>query len=377
MAKTALSDAGLRSIKPPEKGQQSYWDATLPSFGVRVSQGGSKTFVLNRGNSLITIGRFGVLTLSQARAEAKKLLAEFTLGKVRPQAVTYQQAVDLFLAEKTKSRRARTVSDYKRLLERFGFKGQLAELTHDELQRRIKKFTAPSEYNHLLVALRIFCNWCIKRRYIEHNPTIGLSTHARKRRARILTDAEIKLIWNACLAGGADLPFNYTTIVKLLLLTGQRKNEIAALAASFYSHNHQTICLPDTLTKNKREHTFPIGSLAVSILSTCTPDPDSGIYFPARGKTDKPFNGWSKSKKALDALSGTSGWTLHDIRRTFRTNLGKLGVAPFIAERMVNHISAQTDMEQVYDQYKYLPEMREAMTRWERHLEENILCCTA
>ena len=100
MAKTALSDAGLRSLTPPSKGQQSYWDKTLPSFGVRVSQGGSKTFVLNRSNSLITIGRFPVLSLSQARTEAKKLLAEFTLGKVRPQSITYQLAVELFLGEK-------------------------------------------------------------------------------------------------------------------------------------------------------------------------------------------------------------------------------------------------------------------------------------
>jgi hypothetical protein len=71
MAIITLSDSGLRSLKPPTKGQLSYWDKTLPTFGVRVSQGGSKTFVVNRHNSLITIGRFPVISLSEARTEAK------------------------------------------------------------------------------------------------------------------------------------------------------------------------------------------------------------------------------------------------------------------------------------------------------------------
>ncbi|WP_414643281.1 Arm DNA-binding domain-containing protein [Bradyrhizobium barranii] len=72
MAKMAFSDVGLRSISPPPKGQICYWDDKLPSFGFRVSQGGSKTFVLNRKNSLITIGRFPTISLSQARTEAKR-----------------------------------------------------------------------------------------------------------------------------------------------------------------------------------------------------------------------------------------------------------------------------------------------------------------
>jgi hypothetical protein len=71
-------------------------------------------------------------------------------------------------------------------------------------------------------------------------------------------------------------------------------------------------------------------------------------------------------------LSGVTGWTLHDIRRTFRSGLGRLGVAPHIAERLVNHISARTDMERTYDLYRYLPEMREAMDKWETHIAKII-----
>jgi integrase len=83
--------------------------------------------------------------------------------------------------------------------------------------------------------------------------------------------------------------------------------------------------------------------------------------FPARSKTSSSFSAWSKSKRALDKLSGVSDWTLHDLRRTFRTGLGRLGVRPDIAERLVNHISARTEMEETYDMCTYLPEMQAAM----------------
>jgi len=86
------------------------------------------------------------------------------------------------------------------------------------------------------------------------------------------------------------------------------------------------------------------------------------LLFQAVG-SDLPFSGWSKGKKALDKLANIAPWTLHDLRRTFRTNLGRLKVRPDIGERLVNHISARTEMEETYDLYTYLPEMREAMEK--------------
>jgi integrase len=184
-------------------------------------------------------------------------------------------------------------------------------------------------------------------------------------RARVLSDDELRDVWRA--SGSLDLPAPFRTIIKLLIVTGQRRGEIAALRSSYISHNQQTICLPGDLTKNHREHTFPIGPLGRSLIPT-----GEGLLFSAKGRPNRPFNGWSKSKIVLDELCGVSKWTLHDLRRTFRTNLGRLGVTPHIAERLVNHISARSDMEEVYDLYQYLPEMRAAAELWEGHLE-NIL----
>lgn len=382
MPKIAFSDVGLRNIPPPGKGQVDYWDDKLPAFGLRVSQGGSKTFILKRHNSRITIGRYGVISLANARAEARRMLAEFTLGKIRPQSITYPQAVKLFIEDKARSRRNSTADGYKWLLERFPFKGQLSDIAHADVTRSLKSIRSRSTYDHALIAARIFFNWAIKRRYLTDNPTFGLSPHGTPNRARVLSDQELVSIWEACekarlesvksAAAKSDdderpLPENYCRIVQLLILTGQRRGEIAALRSNFYDQKTGTICLPSALCKNGREHTFPVGPIATGILDKLLPDAP-GLLLPSTRRDGKPFNGWSKAKEALDRASGVTNWTLHDLRRTFRTNLARLGVAPHIAERLVNHVSYRSDVEEVYDHYRYLPELRDAVERWQAHL---------
>lgn len=364
MPSIALSDAGLRSIEPPAKGTADYWDTKFKGFGVRVSQGGTKTFVLNIHKARRSLGRYGIVSLAEARAEAKRILAQKTLGQTRPQSITFVVAFDVFIAEKEKSRRARTIKDYKRLINlHFPFKGQLAEVKHADIERRLVRIKSRSEHNHALQNAKTFFTWAQKRRYISDNPTVGFSPHRLPNRARVLTDAELKSIWEATAE-----PTIHNTIVRLLILTGQRKGEIAKLIPAYYSHNQQTISLPSEVTKNGREHTFPVGPLATGLIRGFSTTSSSDFMFPARGTNDKSFSGWSKSKAALDKACGVTKWRLHDIRRTFRTLHGKLKTPPHIAERLVNHISAQTDVEIIYDQYKYLPEMREAMDNYEAYL---------
>ena len=368
VARAAFSDPGLRSLPLPESGQKFYWDAKLSCFGCRVSQGGTKTFLIKRKNTFVTIGRYPLISLSAARTEAKRLLAEFTLGKTRPDAIGYEAAVKLFIAEKKRNRRTSTTNSYKGLLNSFSFVGAVSEISASEVQRKLAQYKTEGSYNHHLVALRVFFNWCIKRKYRTDNPTLGLSTYKRPKRARVLTDDELQLIWLA--TDSEELPLNFRNIIKLLMLTGQRRGEIAALQESFYSHNAQTICLPDKLTKNSRKHTFPIGALAVSIISRIKTSETFFFFTIGRRNTPEVFSAWSKNKKRLDKISSVTGWTLHDLRRSFRTGLGALSVLPHIAERLVNHVSAKSEMEETYDLGLYLPEMREAMNRWEEKLQK-------
>ncbi|WP_166301895.1 Arm DNA-binding domain-containing protein [Bradyrhizobium sp. 2S1] len=118
MPRIKLSDVGLRSLPAPAQGAVDYWDLTLPSFACRVSRGGAKTFILKTHNSRRAIGRWPLISLAEARREAKRLLAEKTLGRIQPQSITVEKARELFLKEKEKARRARTVQDLKDRLER-------------------------------------------------------------------------------------------------------------------------------------------------------------------------------------------------------------------------------------------------------------------
>jgi integrase len=382
-----LSDVGLRSILPPASGTIDYWDTTLPCFGLRVSRGGAKTFVLKLHNSRRAIGRFPILSLSEARTEAKRLLAEKTLGKIRPQSITYPQALALFLAEKEKARRPSTVRSLRdRLSRHFPFKGQLADISHQEFARRLAKIKTASEHNHALAAAKTFFTWTTNRRYTTENPTLGITPRSTQSRARVLSDLELQSIWRACeqrqafddtacpgfgspIPDVVKFPRQFATIVQLLMLTGARRGEIASLQTSWI--NDHTITLPAAVTKNGREHMFPLTGLTLQLLSL--PSQTTSLLFPARGQNDKPFNGWSKSKAALDKLSGVTGWTLHDLRRTYASKMAALGVAPHVIERLLNHVSGTiSGVAAVYNRHRYEKECREAVERYERDIARII-----
>jgi integrase len=238
MPKQLISDATVRSLPTPEK-QTDYWDLKFPAFGVRVSPGGTKTFVLNQNKTRRTIGRYPDISLSEARTEARRLVAEKTLGRIRPRSITYPQAVTVFLDEKRERRKERTVKDHKRHLDLLGFKCQLADVAHPDMERKLKRLP-PSEFNHRLACAKTFFTWAQKKRYITDNPTVGLSPHKRPSRKRVLTDSELRTVWLAT----DQLSGHFKEIVRLLILMGQRRGETAALQELYYSDNQQTVTLP-------------------------------------------------------------------------------------------------------------------------------------
>jgi hypothetical protein len=188
-----LTDLLIRALLFPPRGQKTYWDDALQNFGCRVSQGGTKSFVVQHGadRRLITIGRYPIISLAEAREEAKRLLAEITLGQHRPRTARWDEALELYLTACEEKNRKRTVDGYKRLINRhFQFKRQqLGEITSDDIERKLRNIKAPAERNHALVAVKVFLGWCQKppRRYIAHNPCEGMVPTKRKGRKRILS----------------------------------------------------------------------------------------------------------------------------------------------------------------------------------------------
>jgi integrase len=371
MPRIAFTDIGLRSLPAPSKGQADYWDAKFPAFGCRVSSGGTKTFVLNIHKTRRTIGRYGLITLGQAREEAKRLLAERTLGRIRPQSITYSEALKAFLAEKEKSRRASTVANLKgRLQHHFAFKGRLADITHQDVVRKLQRIKTTHEHDHALSVAKTFFTWAQNRRYITENPTTGISPHGQASRSRVLSDAELRSVWIAA----EEMGGSFGTIVKLLIATGQRRGEIAALQSSWIQTDR--ITLPSEVTKNGRLHVFPMGALAFKLVAAhCRKSNRKNGHaplFPARGSSLEQisaFSGWSKSKAALDEHSGVTDWTLHDLRRTFATRLAELGTPIHVVEKLLSHISGVTGgLVRIYQRTQYWDEQVAAVARYEAYL---------
>ena len=187
----------------------------------------------------------------------------------------------------------------------------------------------------------------------------------------------------AVLCHAREKETTFTSIVQLLLLTGQRRGEIASLQVGWIDFDSRTITLPSTVTKNKRQHTFPFGEMAEAILRRALLraqqlrnesfededlDDKGLLLFPARGKR-RAFDGWSKGKPNFDRGCPIDHWTLHDLRRTCATNLAALGVPVHVTEKLLNHVSGTTSgIVAVYQRHAYMDEMRDAIERWELHL---------
>ena len=348
---------------------------------MRITPAGVKTFIVLLGSGRRqAIGRYPIVSLAQAREKAKRILAERTLGRHQAASISWQAATEKFIEACRAKNRASTHEEYERTLKRyFGFgTTRLSDISKQDIAGKLEKLNkTPSQQQHALVVIKMFFRWALTNGYVDVDPTAAFKRGRQRRRTRVLSGEELRSIWQACeepddtqRSSSVALPASFCTIVQLLILTGQRRGEIAALQASYFSHNQQTICLPSELTKNRREHTFPIGPLAIELMQKHIPTGSSSTFiFPARGKKSKPFNGWSKSKVALDKLCGVTGWTLHDLRRTYRTIHGRMGTAPHIAERLINHVNAvASEVEQIYDMHTYLPEMRKAVVAYESRL---------
>lgn len=169
----------------------------------------------------------------------------------------------------------------------------------------------------------------------------------------------------------ASTPFHH--IVALLLLTGQRRGEISRLEWRWIDEEARTITLPGSVTKNGRTHTFPYGNAVEEVLADIPELKDCPYLFSATRRMSAKtavFNGWGKPKAELDQELGIAHWTLHDLRRTFSSNMAALGVPQVVVEKLLNHVSGgtQSPIAQVYNRHAYMDEMREAILQWETYL---------
>jgi integrase len=366
-----LTDLVVRNLKVPDQGTMTYTDDSVPGFQVRVSAGGAKAFSLvhGRNRARVAIGRYPTLSLADARTEAKRLLAEEALGKHRAPRVLFEKAVDTFLISYCKQKQsAGTAKESKRILNKHFMPSlrhkNLGEIRTQDVTKVLDRLLdTPSEANHAFAKIRLFFRWALRMRHIESSPCAALQMPAKSvSRDRVLTDLELAKVW------GAATEYPFGTIVRLLILTGARRGEIASLRSDYIDNDKKTITLPHT--KNKRPHTFPYSDMAAAIFEAVPGE--EGYLFPGRG-SDDAVNGWSKFKLAFDKRCRIEPWTLHDLRRTFATNLAALGTPIQVTEKLLNHISgASGGIVGIYQRHTYQAEMRTAIEAWEKRL--SALC---
>lgn len=363
----SLTDLLIKKLKPPVKGQKTYFDGVQKGFGIRVSKGGTKTFVLVTGKerTIHTLGRYPDMPLMEARKRAKTVLGEVVAEKkgVRP-SLSFPEARERFLADTETRTRPSTHAEYRRLLTKhFTWAKQLHTITRGEVMEAVTAVRdRPSLEQHCFVAIRTFFNWAHRHGYITQSPVPSLRFSSTSR-SRVLTDEELKLVWKRA----EEVGYPYGTVIKLLILTGQRRGEIAALRRSWIKDGW--IHLPGAVCKNGREHDVPIGPLTKGILDAI-PGNTTDLLFPARGKQETPMSNWAHLKAQFDKPMSLQPWTLHDLRRTFASKLAALGTPIHVTERLLNHVSgAISGVAAVYNRHSYSDAMRAASMLLDEHFQ--------
>lgn len=245
-----------------------------------------------------------------------------------------------------------------------------------ELLEASKARGATTTANRELSALKTFFAWCVDGEIIDVSPALRLAKPApENRRTRILTDTELRLVW---LAGAAE-GYPFGDIVRLLMLTAQRRGEVAGARWTEFDLKARTWTIPKERTKNGLPHLVPLSDAAFAMLEEMPRFKGGNFLFGLGGRTG--FTGYSKGKARIDkgvaklvgAKLDIPEWNLHDLRRTGATGMAKLGVLPHVVEAVLNHISgSKAGVAGIYNLWSYEVEKRDALARWAEHIERVV-----
>lgn len=364
---------------------QLLWDQSLNGFGARRQRRHIfylLRYRLNGRQRFITIGRHGSpWTPDGARTEARRLLglvasrADPANERIRP-AETLGAEINQYLERKRASMKPRSFVEVERHLLVHAeplHRLRLAEIDRRTIALRlaeIEQASGPIARNRVRSSLSAMFAWAIREGLIETNSVVGTGKadegHSRE---RVLLESELRDILAAL---GQD---QFSDIMRLLILTGQRREEIGGLRWDEVDLGRGLIVLRPERTKNKRLHELPLSTQVKAILERRKVL--SGVVSLATGQLLSPgldvwvwrrrWTNWSGHKATLDRrLNGVVGeWRLHDLRRTAATVMAELGVLPHIIEAILNHVSGhRAGVAGIYNRAKYEPEMRHALQVW-------------
>jgi Site-specific recombinase XerD len=401
MPKLKLTKTVVDRLSPGEV-DVIYWDTEITGLGVKVTPKGRKVFLVQYrpsgavGNSRkITIGTYGEFTVDQARREALTITEAKARGR-DPQAEKraakkniatnrFDDLVDRFLAQHASKNR--TGYETKRILE-YDFLKAWSNLSVHEIKRRhiidiLEKISARTSgpmANRALAAIRKFFNWCVAKDILTSSPCEGVEAPAReKSRDRVLSNDELQAI----ILAARQIGFPYGSIVEMLALTGQRRDEVARMQRSHVNFDKAIWTIPAEHSKNGKAHMVHLSDAALDVIRSLPVTGD--LVFSENGQ--KPFQGWSKAKARLDRIAlvklsehvekrgGDKSkvefpeWRHHDLRRTMVTGMMEFNVSHYVADKVLNHQSgAISGVAAVYQRNEFLAERKSALEIWGSHI---------
>jgi integrase len=368
---------GRVTISSIDKLQGWLWDMQCTGFGARRQTKGIFYYLRYRhqGRQVMhSIGRHGApWTPDTARNEARRLLGIVATG-FDPCAQllageSFATAIERYLERKKAALKPRSFEDIVRYLR--GHAAPLHKLPLDEIDRRkvatllgqIETNSGPVSRNNARSALSSFFSWCVAEGLLELNPVTGTAKAIQNgSRERVLTLEELRQLWQTL----PQINAGFADIIRLLLLTGLRRNEVGLLVWSEIDFKRGMIVLGPERTKNRKTFELPLSTQALAILERQPRRNVSDFVF-----SDKGYQDWDRAKQRLDRKLQIAEWHLHDLRRTCATQLGELGVLPHYVEAILNHVSGHKGgVAGVYNRAKYEGDMRSALQRWADHLDQ-------
>jgi integrase len=372
---------------PAGKKDALVFDDKQRGLGVRVTTGGGKTYVAQYNfagsKRRVPLGSCSAISLAAAREAVRTILGDAARGvdtaverkaklKAAADAVTLAELIDrweklhLFARRSNYSTAATSAlrRAFARHLDRHAVGLDRATVVRvlDGLSKDDKTAMAGAlaRYGSALYG------WAIRRGTLSGNPFEHVPVAPTVRRERIVLDDEINRIW-----AGTEGPGPFNGIVRMLMLTGQRREEVAGMTWDELAPDFSAWTIPASRAKNGVAHVVPLSPQAQSVLRAASSfkreaDGSRDLVFPGESGV---FSGWSKSKARLDGLSAVNGWTLHDLRRTTATGLQKLGVRLEVTESVLNHVSgSRAGIVGVYQRHDWAEEKRAALNAWGEHM---------
>jgi integrase len=352
------------------------WDTVVQGFGARRQTNGLFFYVRYRHNGsqvVRSLGRLGALTPDTARAKARQLLGTVAGGvdpfQAQSKGDIFGAVVDRYLDRKRASLRPTSFVNTEHYLRKSA--EPLHRLRLDEIDRRkiatllgeIETQSGAASRNRARSALSSLFSWTITEGLLDHSPVTGTAkADEGNSRERVLSQDELRALWRGL---GDD---SFSQIVKLLLLTGMRRNEVGKLSWSEVDLAKKQITLPPSRVKNGREFTLPLSTQAHAILSALPRRNSTDYLFGVRGFVD-----FGAAKVRLDKRIGFADWRLHDLRRSAATYMGELGILPHVIEQALNHQSGHKGgVAGVYNRSKMTEAVRDGLQRWADHLDQIV-----